>query len=56
MTYTLKSQVEEYIKEILLKSANFTLEEGHNISTNEKSIETKYYFNENKSYVIFSYK
>ena len=51
MTYTLKSQVEEYIKEILLKSANFTLEEGHNISTNEKFIETKYYFNENKSYI-----
>ena len=33
MTYTSIEQVEEYIDNILLKSATFNLEKGHNIST-----------------------
>ena len=49
ITYTSIEQVEEYIKEYLLQSTTFTLEEGHNISTRVKSKTAKYYFSEKNS-------
>ena len=43
-TYTTKKQVEDYIKETLLKSATFTLKEGHKISTGIYRSEGIYYY------------
>ena len=46
ITYKTKAQVEEYITDFLLKSATFSLEKGHNISTEKGGNDVDYYFNE----------
>jgi HSP20 family molecular chaperone IbpA len=46
MSYKTRAQVEEYIEDFLLKSATFTLEKGHNISTQKGKNTTEYYYYE----------
>ena len=53
ITYTSVAQVEEYIKDFLLKSATFTLEEGHKISTKIESKTGIYYYESNKEQKIY---
>ena len=48
-TYISKEQEEDYIKDYLLNSATFDLEEGHKISTTEKGeINGKYFYEKKK--------
>ena len=51
MTYKTIEQVEEYINDILLKSATFDLTEGHKLSFKAKN--SVYYFERNKDKPIF---
>ena len=54
ITYTYIAQVEDYIKDYLLNSATFDLEEGHKISTIEKGeIKGKYYYEKTDEQKIF---
>ena len=53
ITYTTIDQVEEYINDFLLKSATFTLEEGHYISTKVGNKNGKYYYEKNTNPKIF---
>ena len=53
-TYTSINQVEDYIKDYLLNSSTFDLEEGHKISTTEKEeINGKYYYEKTDNPKIF---
>ena len=47
-SYSSKKQVEDYIKETLLKSATFTLEEGHKITVDMKEITGTYFYEVDK--------
>ena len=47
ITYTTIDQVEDYIKNYLLKSATFTLESGHKISTKRTTKSGVYYYEKN---------
>ena len=47
ITYTTIEQVEDYIKNYLLKSATFTLESGHKISTKTNTKSGVYYYEKN---------
>ena len=49
ITYTSVQQVQEYINDFLLKSATFTLEEGHKISTKIEQKKGTYYCESNGS-------
>ena len=53
ITYTSVTQVKDYIKEFLLKSATFILEEGHKISTKIESKTGIYYYESNKEQKIY---
>ena len=53
ITYTSVQQVQEYINDFLLKSATFTLEEGHKISTKTENKPGMYYYETNKEQKIF---
>jgi len=53
MTYTLVEQVEEYIREILLKCSTFTLVAGHKTSTSKENIKGKYFYEESNELKIF---
>ena len=53
ITYTSVQQVQEYINNFLLKSATFTLEEGHKISTKLENKTGMYYYETNKEQKIF---
>ena len=53
ITYTSVTQVKDYIKEFLLKSATFILEEGHKISTKIESKTGIYYYELNKEQKIY---
>ena len=53
MTYTTIEQVEEYIKDFLLKSATFDLAPGHKISTKEEEKKGVYYYETIKNQKIF---
>ena len=53
ITYTSVEQVNEYINEFLLKSATFNLVEGHKVSTQTKSKEGRYFYEENETQKIF---
>ena len=53
ITYTSVQQVQEYIDDFLFKSATFTLEEGHKISTKTQSKTGMYYYESNKEQKIF---
>ena len=53
ITYTSVQQVQEYINDFLLKSATFTLEEGHKISTKIQKKTGIYYYESNKDQKIF---
>jgi HSP20 family molecular chaperone IbpA len=53
MTFSLIEQVEDYIKECLLQSTTFTLEEGHNVSTNIESQTGKYFYEKNAEPKIY---
>ena len=44
MTYTTEEQVEDYIKEVLLKSVTFNLEEGDKTSSKLKTKSGKYFY------------
>ena len=50
ITYTSVQQVNEYIKEFLLNSATFTLEEGHTKTESKTGI---YFYEKNKDQTIF---
>ena len=45
-TFTSKEQIDQYIKDTLLRSATFTLEPGHNISTKMKNNSDICYYDE----------
>ena len=53
MTYTLIEQIEEYIKDVLLKCSTFTLFEGHKNSTSKKGKKGKYFYEESNELKIF---
>ena len=53
ITYTSVQQVQDYINEFLLKSATFSLEEGHKVSTQIKTTAGIYYYESNKDQKIF---
>ena len=53
MTYKTIEQVEEYINDILLKSANFDLKESHFKKLSFKAKNSVYYFERNKGKPIF---
>ena len=53
ITYTSIKQVKEYIQDFLLKSATFSLEEGHYISTKLGNKPGKYYYEKNTNPKIF---
>ena len=53
ITYTSVQQVQEYINDFLLKSATFTLEGGHKISTKIQTKTGMYYYETNKDQKIF---
>ena len=53
ITYTSVQQVQEYINDFLLKSATFTLEEGHKVSTKIQEKTGIYYYESNKDQKIF---
>jgi len=53
ITFTSVQQVQEYINDFLLKSATFTLEEGHKISTKTQSKTGMYFYESNKEQKIF---
>jgi HSP20 family molecular chaperone IbpA len=53
ITYTSVQQVQEYINDFLLKSATFTLEEGHKVSTKVQEKTGIYYYESNKDQKIF---
>jgi len=47
ITYMKINQVEDYLNKYLLKNATFDLEEGHKVSTTEKEIKGKYFYDKN---------
>ena len=53
MTYTLVEQIEDYIKDILLKCSTFTLVAGHKTSTSKKEKKGKYFYEESNELKIF---
>ena len=53
ITYTSVEQVNDYIREFLLNSATFTLEEGHKVSTSTQSKSGRYFHEENKDQKIY---
>ena len=53
MTFTLIEQVDKYIKDYLLNSATFILEEGLNAKTIEESVKGKYFYEKNTDQQIF---
>ena len=53
ITYTSVAQVDEYVKDFLLKSATFNLEEGHYISTKLGNTPGKYYYEKNTNPKIY---
>ena len=53
ITYTSIQQVQDYINDFLLKSATFSLEEGHKVSTQIKTEAGIYYYESNKEQKIF---
>ena len=53
ITYTSIQQVQDYINDFLLKSATFSLEEGHKVSTQTKTSAGIYYYESNKDQKIF---
>ena len=53
MTYTTVEQVEDYIKDFLLKSVTFKLEEGHKISTKKEEVTGTYYYEVNTNPKIY---
>jgi len=53
ITYTSVQQVQDYINEFLLKSATFTLEEGHKVSTKKEAKTGIYYYEINKNQKIY---
>jgi len=53
ITYTTEQQVEDYIKDFLLKSVTFNLEEGHKISTKTISKSGKYFYEKNTDPKVF---
>ena len=53
ITYTSVQQVQDYINDFLLKSATFSLEEGHKVSTQIKTTAGIYYYESNKDQKIF---
>ena len=53
MTYTYVVQVEDYIKNFLLKSLTFKLEEGHKISSKKEEVTGTYYYEVNASPKIY---
>ena len=53
ITYTSIQQVQDYINDFLLKSATFSLEEGHKVSTQTKTTAGIYYYESNKDQKIF---
>ena len=53
ITYTSIQQVQDYINDFLLKSATFSLEEGHKVSTQIKTTAGIYYYESNKDQKIF---
>ena len=53
MTYTTIKQVEEYIDNILFKSATFDLKKGHGVSTKMNQKSETYYFEKNNENQIY---
>ena len=53
ITYTSVEQVNEYINDFLLKSATFSLVEGHKISTRTETKTGRYFYEGNKEQKIF---
>ena len=53
ITYTSIQQVQDYINDFLLKSATFSLEEGHKVSTQTTTKAGIYYYESNKDQKIF---
>ena len=53
ITYTSVKQVNDYIKEFLLKSATFSLVEGHKISTRTETKSGRYFYEEIKDQKIY---
>ena len=53
ITYTTEQQVEDYIKEFLLKSVTFNLEEGHKITTRTNTRSGKYFYEKNTDPKVF---
>ena len=53
ITYTSVDQVQEYIKDYLLKSATFHLEKGEKVSTSEKQDSGDYYYEKNSDPHIY---
>jgi len=53
ITYTIVEQVEDYINNYLLKSATFTLECGHKISTKTQTKSGVYYYEKNVEVNIY---
>ena len=53
ITYTSVQQVQDYINEFLLKSATFSLEEAHKVSTQIKTTDGIHYYESNKDQKIF---
>ena len=53
ITYTTEQQVEDYIKDFLLKSVTFNLEEGHKITTKTVTKSGKYFYEKNTDPKVF---
>ena len=53
ITLTTEQQVEEYIKDTLLKSVTFNLEEGHKITTKTSTKSGKYFYEKNTDPKVF---
>ena len=53
MTYTTEEQVEDYIKEVLLKSVTFNLEEGDKNSSKLKTKSGKYFYEKNINHPVY---
>ena len=53
MTYEIKEQVEEYIKDFLLKSSTFDLEIGHKTSTKKNKTDGIYFYQKNLNQKVF---
>ena len=53
MTYTTEEQVEDYIKEVLLKCMKFNLEEGDKNSSKLKTKSGKFFYEKNSNFPIY---